>query len=282
MAGSIVIGGGGGGGGAIAADAPADGQFYTRQNGAWIVTPACNYSRYIRQRFCDAPLNPTDVQLGAGGAAIGTATYPTLYPAGHQGVWKFGTGGTAASYCCLISSAIGAEFMLTNMNKLAFRLVFGTFSAIPSGAVGATTYAEILLGWFSATHLLPLPTQKVICWRFALNTSPNWILSLADGTAENDVISNVPVAINTWYDARIYWDASGVIGKIGPYGGTLFSTGKVTTNVPATSSAMFWQIALMSGAAGTTPYSLYTSLYEIIAEQTGSPVALGDTLITNF
>lgn len=242
------------------------------------------FSRYIRQRHMDYAASANDATAISGtGASVASAVNTGTTNAGHPGCWAFIPASTAGGYSCLKSSTVNAEFNLSVVNKLAFRAVLKTTGTLFSGAVGAATYGEFLLGWSNTPNTLPVASQNLILWRFAPSISANWILTTADGTTLNSSAStsNVALAINTWYDLRIYSDATGVIGKVGVYGGTLFSTGLITANIPSGSTMLYWQIANMNGTAGTTQANVWLDLYEIIAEAS-NPMMLGDQLVTNF
>jgi hypothetical protein len=260
--------------------APNNVSLFFRGDGFWVAPAQKNTTYYIRQRICDSPLSPSDFYLTNGaGAAITTGVKPGTADAGHPGIWSMASGTSNNGSIVLISAnPPAAEFNLSVVARLAYRFVFKTGAAIP-----AYPNARYTFGWVDSGGTLT--PSNIVAWRFLPGTSPNWLFSVFSGASGGNTASTAPaVAANTWYDARIYWDSTGVTGKIGVYGGTLYATAKITAGVPASTVSMYWQHGIQNEASGTTSYTIYPNLYEIVGPLpvTGSSMLLGDNLVNFF
>jgi hypothetical protein len=238
-----------------------------------------NTTYYIRQRICDSSLSPSDAYSTSGtGALIGTGINPGTVNTGHPGMWQMASGTSNSGYVVLLSSNVGPEFNLNVVSRLAYRFVFKTGPIIP-----AVSEAQYFFGWTDTVGTLSI--SNIVAWRFLPGSSPNWLLSVFSGASGSNTVSTAPaVTGNTWYDARIYWDNTGVTGKIGVYGGTLYATPKITANIPASTVSLYWQHGILNEASGTASYTIYPNLYEILGDApvTGSHMLQGDNLLRYF
>jgi hypothetical protein len=238
--------------------------------------------RYYRFTDCDAPLTAANPSAVSGaGASITPAVGVT---SSHIGLWSLASGTVANAYAGVSSNSL-ADLNLTIVSKLTFRTVFQTPGTLFSGASGTTTYGQFYFGFMDTLNVYLGSAANYITWRFAPDISANWVLHFANAGVASQVISTVAVSGATWYDLSIYWDSSGVKARCGIWTGTppaLLSGGPFTTNLPAASTNLYWQILIRNGTAGTTNRSMSVDLIEVCGEATTLGGFRGDQLLRNF
>jgi len=234
--------------------------------------------RYYYAFDCDHPASGATTVVSSGtGAAI---SYITGVP-DHHGIWALGSG-TANNGYTYYSSSSAADILLSEFVKLAFRAVVRTPVTLPTST--AATNAIWKVGFVQA-----LGTTGVtdgILFNFNPANNAAWQFQCVKASVLNLITTAVTVVGNTYYDIQIYWDANGVQARIGVWGNNLqpalVSGGPFTTDLPATSTALFWELLSINGASGTTNFNLLVDLVEVCGEFTDLGQMRGDALVTNF
>jgi len=276
-------------------DAPSDGNFYARQNGAWVIAnPGASDIIYIQDDFVEK-----DWQAG-GGAAYRW----------YNGVSGAGTGGAAAwstdhvgVYQLNITTATGSSWLqpqtdlgissmpFSALKKAVCRAVIKADAAFQT----AVNDGEWTFGWSDNFPSVQYGALFSIAPGFTGGPGANGVggsgVTGAGGLlvgTYNNVSTNhygyiqtfFTITPNTWYDFIISWTPAGPVKfYVAQYGSAPTLVGTITDNIATVGQTLF--LTNLRGTAGGNNVNVFVDRIEYIYQLTKPAVLLGQGLL-NF